>query len=235
MPLPPALIGQRPATEARQSAENACQGDCPERHRGSGPFRNSDASNRQRPAPSWAPETAERLALMPRRRQPATDAASTTDPTRMSRSQSSPRATTSRPPPASSRSRYEARVGQRSNVQPPLEPAQEHPVQPRRCPAPPGAKATGRTDFGSQLASDLELPFQRGEADLVGKLGKHHHASSRRLGSLCEAQVASTTGLRPLPLETATSMSTTAPAATCLARTATRHQGPRKTRGRLPR
>ena len=67
-PPPPALIGERPAAEARQRAENACQGDCPDRHRGSGPFRNSDASHRQRPAPSWAPETAERLGDLPRSR-----------------------------------------------------------------------------------------------------------------------------------------------------------------------
>ena len=84
-------------------------------------------------------------------------------------------------------------------AQPPTRPAQEHPHQrdePRQLePQRPRASPT----IGSRLAEDLELPFQRGEADLVGKLGDPHQPHAQAAGFLCSAQVASTTGRQPLP------------------------------------
>jgi hypothetical protein len=80
---------------------------------------------------------------------------------------------------------------------------------------PPGPQASTRTRHDEarklpagtpraaptrQLAQrDLELPFQRGEADLGGKIGNHHQHLTQAAGFLCPAQGASTTGHRPLP------------------------------------
>ena len=82
---------------------------------------------------------------------------------------------------------------------PPARAAPHHPqqhdaswhIEPQRPRTPP--------TLGSRLDDDLELPFQRGEADLVGKLGDPHQPHAQAAGFLCSAQVASTTGRQPLP------------------------------------
>jgi len=137
---------------------------------------------------------------MPRRRVPTTAAARTTNDTPVPRSRE-PRRTR----PRRAHHQRPAGVGMKrllsgaETAQPPARPAphhlQEHddpghiePPRPRTSPT-----------FGSQLADDLELPFQRGVADLGGKLSDHHQRHAQAAGFLCSAQVASTTGRQPLP------------------------------------
>ena len=67
-------------------------------------------------------------------------------------------------------------------AQPPTRPAQGHPHQrdePRQL-EPQRSRAS--PTIGSTLAEDLELPFQRGEADLVGKIGNDHQPSAQAAG-----------------------------------------------------
>ncbi len=116
--------------------------------------------------------SAQRAALMPRRRQPTTDAAPTTNDAPVPRSRE-PRRTR----PHRAHHQRPAGVGMKrllsgaETALPPARAAPHHPqqhdaswhIEPQRPRTPP--------TLGSRLDDDLELPFQRGEADLVGKLG----------------------------------------------------------------
>ena len=144
--------------------------------------------------------SAQRAALMPRRRQPTTDAAPTTNDAPVPRSRE-PRRTR----PHRAHHQRPAGVGMKrllsgaETALPPARAAPHHPqqhdaswhIEPQRPRTPP--------TLGSRLDDDLELPFQRGEADLVGKLGDPHQPHAQAAGFLCSAQVASTTGRQPLP------------------------------------
>ena len=70
------------------------------------------------------------------------------------------------------------------------------PTSPGASPPRPGRHRHPRQHFP---AADLQVRFQRGEADLGADLGMDLQRLIQAAGFLCEAQVASTTGHQRLP------------------------------------